>query len=240
MKKLLYATLFFTAISFQVSAQSQSAGWLATFNTIKTGKKTSIHYDMQFRSSGQWKQMQTMLFRPGLNYHFRKNMTATVGYALIENRRSISGVSGYASEHRIWEQFIVAHPVAHAAVQHRFRLEQRFIGQPVASSGGLKTDEYATANRLRYFFRSIIPLRHTKSFEKGLFAAIQNEFFGNLGEKSSVNGRFFDQNRLYLATGYRISKKIDIEAGYLNQYVNGRNSSFTNTHVAQLALYTRL
>lgn len=240
MKKTLVCTLILTALSFYASAQTQSAGWLATFNTIKTGKKTSIHYDMQFRSSGQWKQMQTMLFRPGLNYHFRKNMTATVGYALIENRRNITGVSGYAPEHRIWEQFIVTHPAAHAAVQHRFRLEQRFIGQPVVDGSGLKTENYNTTNRLRYFFRSVIPLQQTKTFEKGWFAAVQNEFFGNIGEKSNVNGKFFDQNRLYLAGGYRISKKIDIEAGYLNQYVNGRNSNFTNTHVAQLALYTRL
>ncbi|WP_366206523.1 hypothetical protein [Flavihumibacter sp. CACIAM 22H1] len=33
---------------------------------------------------------------------------------------------------------------------------------------------------------------------------------------------------------------LDLEIGYLNQYVNGRGSAFTNNHVAQLAVYTRL
>ncbi len=89
-----------------LNAQSQFSGWLASFNTFKTGKKTSIHADIQWRSSDELKHTQTLLLRSGLNFHVSKKITATAGYAFIHNRRVISGISGYAPEHRIWEQLV--------------------------------------------------------------------------------------------------------------------------------------
>ncbi|MBN8428426.1 MAG: DUF2490 domain-containing protein [Xanthomonadales bacterium] len=62
----------------------------------------------------------------------------------------------------------------------------------------------------------------------------------NFGNTSNVNGKFFDQNRLYLAMGYRLSTKADLEVGYMNQYINGKGTSFTNNHIVQLATYLRL
>ena len=73
-----------------------------------------------------------------------------------------------------------------------------------------------------------------------MFVALQNEVFVNFGNTSTVNGKFFDQNRVYLATGFRLSPKADLEIGYMNQYVNGRGSQFTNNHILQLASYLRL
>ena len=104
----------------------------------------------------------------------------------------------------------------------------------------LKRDGSLYANRIRYFIRNVIPLQHQKAFSKGLFAALQNEVFVNIGNKANVNGKYFDQNRLYLALGYRINPSFDLETGYLNQYINGRNNSFINNHVWQLAGYLRL
>ena len=69
---------------------------------------------------------------------------------------------------------------------------------------------------------------------------MQNEVFVNIGNTANVNGKFFDQNRLYLAMGYRLCTSFDLEAGYLNQYISGRNSAFTNNHVLQVAGYLRL
>jgi hypothetical protein len=73
---------------------------------------------------------------------------------------------------------------------------------------------------------------------KVFFAAVQNEVFLNVQNKDEVNGSLFDQNRAYGAAGYRFSPKVDVEAGYLHQSVNGRNFN-TNNHIVQVALYTR-
>lgn len=221
-------------------AQSQFSGWVASFNTIKTSAKTSIHSDIQLRSTDKIKHTQTLLLRAGLNVHLKKNIIVTAGYAFINNRRTISNVSGFAPEHRIWEQLVINHKLKNISVSHRFRLEQRFIAKSIVVNNELENDVSAYANRFRYFIRNILPFKKQTSFQKGVFAALQNEVFVNVGNASDVNGKFLDQNRLYLAAGYRISPKADIEIGYMNQYVSGRNDVFTNNHIVQLAGYLRL
>ncbi len=242
MKKLIaLAIITLLTTLFSVAyGQSQFTGWLASFNTFKVGKKTSIHADLQWRSTDEIKQTQTVLLRSGLNYHLNKKIIITAGYAFISNKRVVSTVEGFAPEHRTWEQFIYNHKLKNIFTSHRFRIEQRFIGKSIVLNNELKNDGSVYANRFRYFIRNILPLNSETSFQKGVFAALQNEVFVNFGNTSNVNGKFFDQNRLYLAMGYRLSTKADLEVGYMNQYINGKGTAFTNNHIVQLATYLRL
>ena len=228
-------------------AQKQFSGWLADFNNVQLDSKFSIHADFQLRSGDELENIQTLLLRTGLNYRLSKSFVVTAGYAFIHNRRVMSGVSGYANAHRIWEQIVFNHSLVlgnaarlrQGSFQHRIRLEQRFIPQSVVIDNDLKTDGSEYAGRLRYFFRNINPLVPWSSRGRAPFLAIQNEVFMNIGDKSPVNGKFFDQNRLYLALGYRFGKQLDLEAGYMNQYVKGKGDAFTNNHIVQLATYLR-
>jgi hypothetical protein len=221
-------------------AQTTFNGWFATNYMFKINSKFSMHLDVQARSNNQLKHFNTYFIRPGLNWHFRKNMIATVGYGLFDNRRSLAGTSGFAPEHRIWEQLIINHHAGFVPVQHRFRLEQRFITNHDVINGEFIKGGNRYANRIRYFNRAVISLKGAKPFTHGIFAALQNEVFLNIGNKSSVNGKTFDQNRVYLATGYRFSPKFDLEAGYINQYLVGRGDAFSNNHIVQIATYLRL
>jgi Protein of unknown function (DUF2490) len=166
-----------------VVAQSQTntqTGWLASFNTFKINSKFSVHLDVQARSTDDYEQWQTFLFRPGLNMNVGKNKIVTAGYAFIPNRFSSGGISGLLPEHRLWQQFIVIQPVKKAvSIQHRFRFEERFIPVAEAKDGSLEKKETLFATRLRYFARSVIPLQNNDSFTRGLFAALQNEVFVN-------------------------------------------------------------
>jgi hypothetical protein len=242
MKKI--SLLFFlqmAALAFSgLSAQSTFNGWLASFNAFKTGKKTSIHTDIQLRSTDELKQVQSILIRPGLNVHLNKHVTVTAGYAFISNKRISGTASAFMPEHRIWEQLLITHKLKRVAISHRFRLEQRFISKSVVLNDELERDGSAYANRFRYFIRGLIPLTNEPVFKKGCFAALQNEVFMNFGNTSTVNNETFDQNRLYIAVGYRLNPRFDLETGYLNQYVNGRNKSFSNNHIVQIAGYLRL
>lgn len=237
---ILLLLIIVNSIIFSAKAQSQYTGWTGIFNTFKTGKKTSIHTDLQLRSTDEIKQLQTFLIRSGLNIHLNKKIIVTAGYAFIYNKRIINTVSGYAPEHRIWEQVIYNHKLKSIFVTHRLRLEQRFLSKSIVENNALINDGTLYANRTRYFIRNLLPLKKEVAFMKGLFAAIQNEVFVNIGNTSNVNGAFFDQNRFYLALGYRLSAKADLEIGYMNQYVNGRGSQFINNHIIQLAGYLRL
>ena len=116
------------------------------------------------------------------------------------------------------------------ALAHRFRLEQRFIER--------QTDN-VFAQRLRYFVRGLIPVEKSSgAFTKGMFAGLQNELFLNLQHKEKLNNKVFDQNRAYAFLGYRLKKEIDLELGYLNQYVKGSSTGITN-HAVQIAVYSR-
>ena len=238
MKKLSiigFALLLTTA----ANAQQQFTGWLASFNTLKLDKKLSLHFDAQLRSTDELQNVQTLLLRPGLNIHFSKKVIGSFGYGFIQNRRTISNVTGEAVESRIWQQLLVNQKINNISSAHRFRLEQRFLPVSKIVNNTLEQDGNKYANRFRYFTRNVIPLSHQKTFSKGLFAGIQDELFFNIGNAAAVNGKTFDQNRLYLSLGYRLNPKIDIETGYMNQYISGRNNNFTNNHIFQIAAYTR-
>ncbi|RYF95818.1 MAG: DUF2490 domain-containing protein, partial [Chitinophagaceae bacterium] len=215
MKMCLTLVCVILSSSFiRLAAQTQFTGWLASFNTFKTGVKTSVHADVQWRSSDEFKHTQTLLLRSGLNFHLNKKVILTAGYAFIHNRRTIGSVSGYAPEHRVWEQLLYNHKIKQLFVAHRFRLEQRFISTSKVANNELDNDGSVFANRFRYFIRNVLPLKSKEqSFSKGFFAAVQDEVFVNIGNTSNVNGKFFDQNRLYLAIGYRLKPSFDLETG---------------------------
>ena len=117
---------------------------------------------------------------------------------------------------------------------------ERFISNVFVRDNSLDHQGNVFANRIRYFFRDVIPFSGKKQFTKGYFAGIQNEIFINIGDKSHVNRKYFDQNRAYLSVGYRFNPKFDLDIGYLNQYITGRGNLFTNNHALQLAIYNRL
>jgi len=233
MKKFILIVCL-TMATFTVFGQTQhqTSGWFMFLNNTKFNEKWGMHLDVQFRSADQLGYLRNVLIRPGLTYYINNRNNVTVGYLLNTTKTEVPGASDIdLVENRIWEQYILTHKISSLFTTHRFRLEQRFIEQNNGSE--------VFAQRFRYFFRLIQPLTpRSETFNKGAFLALQNELFFNVQHKDKLSGNFFDQNRAYLALGYRFSKKIDIEAGYLNQATNGA-SNYTINNVIQLALYTR-
>ena len=215
----------------QVSAQTvhENTGWLASFNSYRLSTSWGLHFDAQVRSGNDWENVRNLLLRPGVTYFFNKKSNATLGYAYVETFNVAP--KSTLTEHRIWEQYIYNAKIGRASLQNRLRLEQRFIERQT---------EDVFSQRLRYFVRSIIPLvKQKEAFSKGFFVAVQDEVFFNIQNKKKINNSVFDQNRLYAAVGYRLSPKVDIETGFMNQYINGITTDVSN-NIIQFAFYTRL
>jgi hypothetical protein len=226
---LIIGFVFSTGASAQTT--QENSGWLAWFNSYRFSKHFGLHFDAQVRSADNWEYVKNVLIRPGITYHFNAKNNVTLGYAYIGSFNQLPEPSKNSlTESRIWEQYIYVAKLGRASLQNRLRLEQRFIEQ--------QTDN-VFAQRLRYFVRAVIPLtKPEKTFNKGLFVAVQNEIFFNVQNKEVTNNSVFDQNRAYGAIGYRLNRKMDIETGYMNQYTNGLSKDVSN-NIIQLAIYTR-
>jgi long-subunit fatty acid transport protein len=67
---------------------------------------------------------------------------------------------------------------------------------------------------------------------------LYDEIFMNFGKKVTNND--FDQNRLGLMLGYKITPKLSLEMGYLNQYLKlrSRTATFQNRYENNHTLMT--
>ncbi len=233
--KLVFTTaVILQLLTFKIaSAQTNEfTGWGAWFHTQKFSKHWGALFDAQFRSANHFGYLRNPLIRPAVTYYFDKNKFASVGYLFTGTHWKTEIANTFRVEQRVFEQFILMQKITYnTALQHRFRLEQRFVN----SQGN--QDQFF-AQRLRYFARSVVPFKKDSVFAKGPFIGLQNEVFVNVQNKARLNGQFFDQNRAYAAIGYRLNKMIDLETGYLNQYIN-QAEGYTVNHVLQLVLYTR-
>ncbi|SDH12626.1 Protein of unknown function [Pedobacter terrae] len=234
MKKILLSAvmvLIMAAGKLYAQTQHQNSGWFMFLNNTKFNDKWGLQFDFQARSADDWGYVRNTLVRPAVQYFINNKSNVALGYLWQTTTTEVMGSNDLTlHEHRIFEQYIYNHKISSVFASHRVRLEQRFIG---------RTDEDVFSQRFRYFVRLIQPLQKTQpKFTKGAFVALQNEVFLNLQNKAKINNSVFDQNRLYLAAGYRFSKQFDLEAGYMNQVTHGVSNNTVN-NIIQLAVYTR-
>lgn len=202
--KLSTITIFLFLTPFFIHGQEDKMGnWLMYFGTNKITEKLSIHSEIQYRNHTITpNNVEQLLLRTGLNYHFSKRASVTAGYAFIPSYLFESEQkSAEIIEHRIWQQFILINNLGRVKFEHRYRIEQRWVNQ-----------EYK--NRFRYRLMLFVPL-NKPIIEKGtFFIGIYDELF--IQPKKT----FFDRNRLYGALGYQINKKISIQGGMMHQQLN--------------------
>jgi Protein of unknown function (DUF2490) len=221
MKKLILIPLLLSC--FLGGAQNDrvndynNTNWLQVFNTISLDKKWGLHLEYQWRRTDVFSNWQQSLLRIGANYKINDQVTAHLGYGWIETfpygDYPIAN-SGTFPEHRIYEQISFRQTINKLLFTHRFRIEQRWLGRvKPASSGNREIEEWFFLHRFRYQFRTQFPFL-TKG-DKQFYGAVADEVFIGAGKNLGVN--IFDQNRLFLLLGFRLGKKIAIEAGYMNQ-----------------------
>ena len=142
--------LFFWGSMF-LSAQNDTGNWLMYFGTNKISDNFSIHSEAQYRNHTiSPTNIEQLLLRTGLNYHFKPNTSATFGYAHIGNYVYESEQkSPEVEEHRIWQQFLTTNTIGRVKFEHRYRVEERFI-----------EDDFKM--RFRYRLMVFVPLNKQK------------------------------------------------------------------------------
>ena len=183
-----------------IAQEYETGNWLMYFGTTRFSDKFSLHSELQYRDHTIAPiNIEQLLLRAGLNFHFSDQALVTIGYGYIEGHVFESEQRDAESvEYRIWQQFMLIDNLGRVKFEHRYRIEQRWINNTYR-------------NRFRYRLMLFVPLNKPQ-IEKGtLFIGLYDEVFVN-GEKS-----FFDRNRLYGSLGYQVHKSIGIQIGILHQ-----------------------
>lgn len=217
---LLAANKLSLAQPFRTNTSNTNA-WLMYFGNHRFSNNWGLHAEAQWRRHNLLADKQQLLLRTGIDNYLKNGSRITVGYAFINTYPyGDFAVANTFPEHRIWQQFFTAQQLGRVGLSHRYRLEQRWLGN--AATGNFENGRYE--NRFRYMAKITVPLGQNGS---PVFAAAYNELFVNFGKEVGYN--LFDQNRLYAALGYVISPTIKLEVGYLYQVVQQRPLDFNGT-----------
>jgi hypothetical protein len=203
-----------------------------------SGGPWGVHLEGQWRRHDAGARWQQLLLRPGVNYQVNENLMLTAGYAFVDTfRYGEFPIAQRFPEHRIFQQAALKHPVGRVGLQHRYRLEQRFLGEVSVDGNVRRVNRWRHENRFRYMVRAVVPLRGPTSAKGGWYLALYDEFFLNFGANVAAN--IFDQNRAYAAVGYGLRGDTRLEFGYMNQIAQQRNGRiFELNHTLQLAVFS--
>ena len=216
------------SICSSVHAQeSENQGWLFISHTQKISERFDVLLDAQVRTADHFDYANTLLLRTGLGYNFNKNHGVVLGYAYKGDREKVAADYEFTHENRIYQQYLHQFKLSKTEMQLRGRLEQRWV----------KDGSVDFSQRLRLFVSAQIPLFTDTAFTKGVYAGVQNEVYLNVMNRHHVNNSIFDQNRTFFSMGYRWSKAIDSEIGYMHWYQKEMEENFRR-NVIQLQITT--
>lgn len=200
------ALIIFTLGATKSFAQKSDLGaWYMYFGNNKISKKLNFHNEIQYRNFDGIGDLEQLLIRTGIGYDLTENNNnVLLGYGFILSQPYVNGEKKENIEHRIFQQYITKQKFGRFYLQHRYRLEERFL-----------QDDFRM--RFRYMLGLNIPINNKEMLPKTFYASAYNEIFLNL------NSPTFDRNRVYGALGYVINKNLRIEAGYMNQIQENKN-----------------
>src|ERR1044071_1405168 len=150
MKKILYgAFMYVFTLLVCAKAISQTPG-LGTWNVLNTEfhitKKWSAFAEMQLRSQKFFNNFNYHELKAGVNYKPSKNIAWLLGagqYVTYDPAGNFKSPVE-TSELRIWEQLTLTNNISRVKLEHRYRVEQRYIGG-------------SYSNRFRYRLNAIVP-----------------------------------------------------------------------------------
>lgn len=201
--------VFFFHVAF--AQKSDIGSWYIYFGNQQINKKWNWWNEVQYRNYNFIGDLEQLLLRTGIGYNLTdNNNNVLLGYAFILSNPYMQGTDEKTSitENRIYEQYTTRQNFGRVYIQHRYRLEERFL-----------QDNFKL--RARYFLSFNIPINNKQILPNTFYASAYNEIFLNFKEP------VFDRDRLYVALGYAINKNIKVETGFMYQiYANDNRPQF--------------
>lgn len=192
-----------TICSITVKAQDSKVGTWGIVTVVLPGDsshKWGGYTEFQTRTNNVFSQFQYYEVKAGVSYDIDRNFTALLGTGRYTTFDYMDiGKGPTATETRFWEQITSNQFLYRIKLEHRYRVEQRWVN-----------GDYR--NRFRYRLNVFVPLNSTKIEAKTWFISVFDEVFLN----NKVPN--FERNRISAAVGYQFDKSWILQAGWINQY----------------------
>lgn len=191
----------------------------------ETGAAGRWHYwfDAQARYFDIGSGTNQWLVRPAIGYEIRDGVKVWAGYARFRSRNATGRV---ADENRYWQQLDWrAGRWLDGNVSMRVRLEQRSVDVG---------DDLRVV--LRFMTKYVRPFANHE--DRNLIVSL--EPFVDLRDTDWGGDSGLGQNRVFVGMGWRLSDKVSLETGYMNQFIWVDGAEDRINHLAILTIKARL
>lgn len=191
---------FFLMLGYINPSMAQIAGsWSTVSFKGNFNAQWSAFGEIQLRSLSIYNRFYYYEIKAGINYSPQKKILVSLGSGQYNTFREGKDFEDYKKQNeiRVWEQFIYEQNISVLKLEHRLRIEQRFL------------NEYA--NRLRYRLNISIPLNKREIVKGAIYLSGYDEVF------FSDDIPVFRRNRFFIGGGYRFIHNLSLQMGLLNQ-----------------------
>lgn len=203
LSKTYLSALFVLIVTAGAAQTSHFGNWLIYFGNAKLKKNYNWHHEIQHRNYNAFGDLEQLLLRTGIGKNFGVNQGNLLGgYAYVRSENYLNDTlpKSIVEEHRIFQQLILKQSLGRVAIQHRYRVEERFI-----------KDDFLM--RFRYFLLIRVPLNRSEFAPKTWYLSAYNEIFIVPDQLP------FERNRLFGSIGYKFNENWSVEGGYMNQFL---------------------
>jgi hypothetical protein len=188
----------------------------------KINEKWNVFGEAQLRSLKFYNNFHYHEYKAGVSFKAHKNMTLSLGAGDYDTYKEGGNFIKPKNndEFRIWPQISFTQPIGNFSLEQRYRAEFRF------TSNGFR-------NRFRYRLGIGYPFGKNKSGFKPYQINLSNEIFFTDKEP------YFERNRALVSVGYRLSKQVNFQLGYLHQFDYKINDE-TGRDFLQIGCYIEL
>ena len=203
------------APTWAIEAEDKLGNWIGATSALRYSDEWSLFLQGELRTWETANNLNELLGRVAGHYDFNNRNMGAFGYVRVDTWPFESGGLRKFHENRLYEEFLMKRKWGNAKVNHRFRLEQRWITTPEIGT--------ESSNRARYMLQYTKPLG-SDTLKSGVwFIKALNEVFVDFDKNGYWFGlegreRGLNQNRLYFGGGKQLTPLSNFRVGVLWQH----------------------
>ena len=203
-KNYLNATALCLSLCFALKVTAQSdklGGWYIANLNYRFNQKFGLYGEVQTRSQKLADDFFYYELKTGFNYYLPQKNSLFFG---LGNYKTYTYPGNYekpvtSNEFRMWEQLVLNNNINRIKIEHRYRIEQRWV-----------SGDYS--NRFRYRLNPVVPLNHKTITSKTVYISVNDEIF------FTDKDPYFIRNRFFAGSGYQFSKLFTLQIGFMRQF----------------------